>query len=201
MELNKETFNLFRQKLSTILVNIFPGILILELFFKKGFLNDNINNLYNFILYLAWGLSISVIIEFFLFISIADFVEEKSRRYFKRKNRNIPDDLYERIHPDGSEFKEKMEDIESTINIIFYSIFILIVFALKLLLVYLINRYTVLPEIYVINYIIMNNILFSSIIFFILIFFRHLLRGIFLNIILFKEIKVLREEIREKYDV
>jgi hypothetical protein len=200
MDFYKEILNFFKQKLSSVLIYFFPGILILELFFKKGFLNDNINNLYNFILYLVWGLSISLIFDFLLYISITNIVEKKAKRYFNKRNKNIPDDLYERMHPDESEFKEKMEDIESIINLIFYSIFILIVFALKILLIFLLNKYTVLPENYIINYIITNDILFSCIIFFILFLFRNLLQEFYLSIILSKEFKVLYDEIKEEYD-
>jgi hypothetical protein len=201
MEFNKETLNLFRQKLAIILVNIFPGILILELFFKKGFLNDNINNLYNFILYIIWGFSISIIFGFLLSISISDFLEEKAKRYFKRKNKDIPKDLYKLIHPEENDILEGIEEYEATLNIIFYCIFILAVFAIKSLLIYFINKYTILPMNYVINYIIKNDILSSCIVFIILFLFKNLFQRIYMNIILFKELKIFFEDIRKEYDV
>jgi hypothetical protein len=201
MDFNKDTINLFISKSATILVNIFPGILILELFFQRGFLNDNINNLYGFILYLVWGLSISIIIDFLLNISIISFVEKKASSYFSKKKKNIPDDLQNLIHPEGNDFEEKIIDIEAIINIIFYCIFILFTFVAKLVIIYCIKQYTILPMNYVINHIIENDKLCSGIIFIILFLFKRPFQSIYINILLFKEFKILYEEIKSKYDV
>jgi hypothetical protein len=201
MEFNKETLNLFRQKLSIILVNIFPGILILELFFKKGFLSDNISNLYSFIIYLVWGFSLSIMVNFLLNISISYFLEKKVKPYFNRKNKEIPNNLYKEIYPDGIGIMEYIDEYESTINIIFFCIFFIFVYAVKTLVIYLINKYTILPTNYVINYIIRNDILSSCIVFIFLFIFKNFFQNMYFTIIFYKELKEYIKEIRTEYDV
>jgi hypothetical protein len=70
MDLNNDTFNLFKKRLEIIFDNLFPGILITELFLRIGFFHDNINNISNLILYIIWGFSLSLIYNSLFMLSI-----------------------------------------------------------------------------------------------------------------------------------
>ena len=53
-KINRETVNLFSNKLAKLFNNFFPGIVVLELFFKRGYFSNQPVNVFDFILYLFW---------------------------------------------------------------------------------------------------------------------------------------------------
>jgi hypothetical protein len=200
MDFNKETIKLFKEKLATILVNLFPGLLILELFFNYGFFHNNINNLYSFILYLIYGFSISIIFDFLFSISLYDYIERKARNYFKKANKTIPDDFEEFIKPKGDDFEEKLEEIEAILNIVFYCLLIFIAYFFKSGINIFVDKINNISLFYNINFIFEANTINNVVVLVVFIMTKKPVQYIFTNIILSSLCKELYESIKHKYN-
>lgn len=70
---NKETLHLFFAKLAKLFNSFFPGMVILELFFKKGYFSTPPDNIFSFFLFLIWCGILSVPYHFIQPFSIENF--------------------------------------------------------------------------------------------------------------------------------
>ena len=189
MIINKETFNLIKEKLVILIINFFPGILILELFFSRGFFHDNINNIHNLISYLIWGFIISFMFNALFAISLKSFIKDEAKKYFKKKNKKIPDELSKRLASNYEE--EETEKFDAMINTLFCCIIIFIAFILKFIINYMVN----LVDYSRINDYIRNDFFINFVDLVLMLIIRNPVEYIFLKITLHKDVNDLLDNI------
>ncbi|WP_343695737.1 hypothetical protein [Flavobacterium sp.] len=134
MEINTESSKFFLRKSSKLLNFIFPGIVIIDLFFKKGFFSNEIDSLYTFILYIIWALILSIPFHFFNH----SLLENLTKHLLKNvgiKRKHSPEEIkkiYESLTEEDKEDFEEFQDgallgliiIKTIILYLTYKIFI-----------------------------------------------------------------------------
>lgn len=123
-----KTLKIFSRKLFLVVNYTLPGILILEIFFKKGIFSHSPQNLYEFILLILWAFIFSIPYNIFDVFCIEDIFESIKKEAVKRtiiteeKSKEIDKDLkkYFKIH------KKSTETNDSQIHFIAINIYILI---------------------------------------------------------------------------
>ena len=146
MEFNKLALKLYKRKLEIILLNIFPGFLIIELFFGTGLLHNNINNVSILILYILWGFSLSLIFNLLFSIPFKKYYEKISKKY----SNTILIDFTKFLNENEGE--ETIEEDETKISIIYSGFIIIISYFIMYLLTLLVPYF-----IYIVNLIKFNN--------------------------------------------
>jgi len=146
MEFNKMAINSYKRKLEMILLNIFPGFLIIELFFDIGLLHNNINNVSILILYILWGFSLSLIFNLLFSIPFKKYYEKISKKY---SNTIL---IYFTKFLNENEGEETIEEDETKISIIYSGFIIIISYFIMYLLTLLVPYF-----IYIVNLIKFNN--------------------------------------------
>jgi hypothetical protein len=105
-----------KTKLSTFLNFFFPGLLILEILFKKGFYNDNIETLYDLILYILWGCLLSVLFNASFNVSIEEILKSSLIVRKTPLGNGAADMLSETIFKEIKKNKFMMDYIEDIIE-------------------------------------------------------------------------------------
>ncbi len=85
-EINNEVVNLIFSKLAKLFNSFFPGIIILELFFKIGLFSNSPSNIFNFMLYVIWCGIISVMYNSFQPNSVSLFSYVFKKEMFEKYN-------------------------------------------------------------------------------------------------------------------
>jgi hypothetical protein len=106
-KISKETVNLFFDKLSKLLNNVFPGMVVLEIFFHKGFFSVTPNTISEFILFLVWSIILSAPYNFLPPFSIANFYDDFLR--FASKSLSVKKEIIQSSFTDDERdnFKEE----------------------------------------------------------------------------------------------
>lgn len=120
---NKEFVNLFFSKLAKLFNHFFPGIVVLELFFNKGFFSSTPEDIYSFVLFLVWSGILSIPFNFIQPLSV-DLFGEKLKAYFitSLSSENISDDSEEEIYSAKEAFELGFILIKLLLTYIIYKI-------------------------------------------------------------------------------
>lgn len=110
----KETLNLFFNKLAILFNSFFPGMVILELFFKKGYFSNPPVDIFSFLLFLVWCGILSIPYNIVHPMSIEKF-SDKLLRVASEKYNLTESDLEEAMNKD----EEEWDDIIEEFNLVF----------------------------------------------------------------------------------
>jgi hypothetical protein len=167
-----------KNKLSTFLNCFFPGFLILEILFNKGFYNNNIENIVNLILYILWGCILSILFNASFNVSIQEIF--KSALMIGKTP--LREELGDKLSTIIFEEIKKKNLIDYVMDIIELHKFVFSGIRVGLLyMIYKITDIIVIPligKIYVIEFSTTLKVVFS---FMVLIIFNKFLKGIFVK--------------------
>ena len=178
MDFNKETFNLFKAKVEIIIVNLFPGALIIELFLGKGFIHNNIDTIYNFFLYILWSISISLLFNNIFDISNKKFIKKEIKKYLK--NKAEVEEFIEKM--ESEEFEEINEEANAETALLYNSILIIIAYFLNQAINFLLTFFNQIEFIVNVN----KNSFTNVAVFFIMLILKNLIKYLLLKTLLHK---------------
>jgi hypothetical protein len=135
MEINQENTKYFLKKSTKFLCYVFPGMVVMDLFFDKGFFSNGIDSLYAFLIYTVWVLVISIPFHHFNSFAVEEFIMHVMKRVGKLKEFSMEEskEVYENLSEDD---KELFSDHNSQIvfgaviikTVLFYLIYKISVF-------------------------------------------------------------------------
>lgn len=116
-KINQQTVRLFFDKLAKLFNYFFPGIIILELFFNKGYFSNPPTDTFGFILYIFWCGILSIPYNFIGHESIANFHDNLILAYAKKYK--LDEEQSEEFQTEfKKEFSEdEIEDMSEEINL------------------------------------------------------------------------------------
>lgn len=114
---NEDNIKLFRKKIFYFLNYTFPGVVALEVFFKKGFFSNTPEDLYQFILYILWCFVLSLPYNFIDTISSRDIIN------FVRKKELGDNYNKEELEKRLEDKKEEFEEFDSQVQYLFSIIY------------------------------------------------------------------------------
>jgi hypothetical protein len=109
-KINKELVNLFFSKLAKLFKYFFPGIVLLELFFKQGLFSTPPSNIYSFFIYLFWCGILSLPFHLIQPSCIDSFFNNLLA--FISKTRNIEKTILEAMFKGKDESEDELEEFE-----------------------------------------------------------------------------------------
>ena len=115
MEFGKEQFKLLKNKSIFIFGLFIPGLVILEICFKKGLFSSGISNIYELFMLLMWSLILTIPFNYFIPIKVAFLGEDLTKIYVEQKGLKQE---YEKEINEKEFFEEEQANLKLTFNII-----------------------------------------------------------------------------------
>lgn len=135
MEVNQENTKYLLKKSTKFLCYIFPGMVVMDIFFNKGFFSNEIDSIYTFLIYIVWVLVLSIPFHHLNSYPVEEFIMHVMKEVGKINGYTMEEckEIYETLSEDD---KELFSDYDSQIvfgtviikTVLFYIIYKISIF-------------------------------------------------------------------------
>ncbi|AWH85217.1 hypothetical protein HYN59_08840 [Flavobacterium album] len=126
---NETNIKLFRSKIFMFLNYTLPGLVVLDIFFKKGFFSESTTSLYDFLLLMLWSFIFSIPYNIFDTISLSSIIKYAIEKVVDRNEIN-------RINEFIEEKSEELEEEESKLQFFFTILYTFLTYCFFKILIY-----------------------------------------------------------------